>query len=156
MSEQQQPVFGIEKIYLKDMSLEIPSAPQIFFEQEAPEIDVNIHNQAQSFEQEGLFEVVLTVTVTAKLKEKTAYLVEAAQAGIFHIRNLSPENVEAVLGIMCPNALLPYARETIASTIARAGFPPVVLQHMNFEAIYHQRLQQKQQEAAAAAPPAPH
>lgn len=155
MSEQQQPVFGIEKIYLKDMSLEIPAAPQIFFEQDSPQIDVNIHNQAQAFEQDGLFEVVLTVTVTAKLKDRTAFLVEAAQAGIFQIRNLSRENVDAVLGIMCPNALLPYAREAIASTIMRAGFPPVVLQHMNFEAIYHQRMQQMQQDAAAA-PPVPH
>lgn len=159
MSEQQQPVFGIEKIYLKDMSLEIPAAPQVFLEQEAPQIDVNIHNQAQGFADEGLYEVVLTVTVTAKVKEKTAFLVEVAQAGIFQIRNLSREDLDAVLGIMCPNTLLPYAREVISGTISRAGFPPVVLQHMNFEAIYHQRLQQMQQEAAAAAPaapPAPH
>jgi preprotein translocase subunit SecB len=152
MSEQQQPVFGIEKIYLKDMSLEIPGAPQIFLEQEAPQIEVNIHNQAQAFGGQGMFEVVLTVTVTAKLGERTAFLVEAAQAGIFQIRNLSQQDLDAVLGILCPNTLLPYAREAIANTITRAGFPPVVLQHMSFEAIYHQRRQQMSEEAAA--PPA--
>ena len=152
MSEQQQAVFGIQKIYLKDMSLEIPNAPQVFLERETPHVDIKIHNEARPLEPQGLFEVVLTVTVTAKLKEKTVFLVEAAQAGIFEIRNVLQQDLDAVLGIVCPNTLLPYAREAVASTVTRAGFPPVVLQHMSFETIYQQRLQQMQQPQAGAAP----
>ena len=152
MSEQQQAVFGIQKIYLKDMSLEIPNAPQIFLEREAPQVDINIHSEARPLEAQGLFEVVLTVTVTAKLKEKTVFLVEAAQAGIFEIRNVSQQDLDAVLGVVCPNTLLPYAREAVASTVTRAGFPPVVLQHMTFETIYQQRLQQMQQSQGSASP----
>jgi preprotein translocase subunit SecB len=166
MSEQQQPLdaqqpndgqpmFGVEKIYLKDMSLELPNAPQVFFEREAPQVEVNIHNEASGLEQEGLFEVVLTVTVTAKIQDRTVFLVEAAQAGIFVIRNVPQADLEAVLGTLCPNTLLPYAREAVASMVQRAGFPPVTLQHMNFDLLYQQRLQQmqaEQQGAAAAAP----
>ncbi|HET9663010.1 MAG TPA: protein-export chaperone SecB [Burkholderiales bacterium] len=157
MSEVQQPAFGIQKIYLKDMSLEIPNAPQIFLEREAPQVDVNLHNEARPLGQAGLFEVVLTVTVTAKIKEKTVFLVEAAQAGIFEIVNVSAPETEAVLGIVCPSTLLPYAREAIASTVTRAGFPPVVLQHMSFETIYQQQQQaQSQQQEQPNTPPAAH
>lgn len=158
MSEQQQPqpgapdqpLFGIEKIFLKDMSLEVPNAPQVFFETEAPQVEVNVHNEATGMPQEGLYEVVLTVTVTAKIETRTIFLVEAAQAGIFQIRNIPQPDLEAVLGTLCPNTLLPYAREAVASTIQRAGFPPITLQHMNFDLVYQQRMQQLQQEAAAA------
>lgn len=150
-----QPMFGIEKIFLKDLSLELPNAPQVFFEREAPQVEVNIHNQATGLAQEGMFEVVLTVTVTAKIQEKTVFLVEAAQAGIFQIRNIPQPDLEAVLGTLCPNTLLPYAREAVASVVQRAGFPPVTLQHMNFDLIYQQRVQQMQtQQAAAGAAPA--
>jgi preprotein translocase subunit SecB len=159
MSEQQQPqaqqpLFGIEKIYLKDMSLELPNAPEVFFEREAPQVEVNIHNEASGMTQEGLFEVVLTVTVTAKIQDRTVFLVEAAQAGIFQIRNVPQPDLEAVLGTLCPNTLLPYAREAVASIVQRAGFPPVTLQHMNFDLVYQQRMQQmrEQQTASAAAP----
>jgi preprotein translocase subunit SecB len=153
----QQPLFGIEKLYLKDLSLELPNAPQIFFEREAPQVEVNIHNQAAALGQDGLYEVVLTVTVTAKIAEKTVFLIEAAQAGIFQIRNIAQPDLEAVLGTICPNTLLPYAREAVSSTVQRAGFPPVTLQHMNFELIYQQRMQQMQADGAAvaAAPAAP-
>lgn len=148
-----QPIFGIEKIYLKDLSLELPNAPQVFFERESPQVEVNIHNQATGLAQEGLFEVVLTVTVTAKIQEKTVFLVEAAQAGIFQIRNVQQPDLEAVLGTLCPNTLLPYAREAVASVVQRAGFPPVTLQHMNFDVVYQQRMQQarEQQQSATAA-----
>ena len=149
---EQQPLFGIEKVYLKDLSLELPNAPQVFFEQEAPQVEVNIHNQASGLPQEGLFEVVLTVTVTAKIQDKTVFLVEAAQAGIFQIRNIPQGDLEAVLGTICPNTLLPYAREAVSSLVQRAGFPPVTLQHMNFDLVYQQRLQQMQ--AGQAEPPA--
>jgi preprotein translocase subunit SecB len=164
MSEQQQPqpqpaadqpMFGVEKIYLKDLSLEVPNAPQVFFEREAPQVEVNIHNQATGLAQPGLYEVVLTVTVTAKIQEKTVFLVEAAQAGIFQIRNIPQTDIEAVLGTICPNTLLPYAREAVANVVQRAGFPPVTLQHMNFDLIYQQRLQQTQSGEAVAAPSTP-
>jgi preprotein translocase subunit SecB len=147
----QQPLFGIEKIYLKDLSLELPNAPQVFFEREAPQVEVNMHNQATGLTQPGLFEVVLTVTITAKIQDKTVFLVEAAQAGIFQIRNVPQPELQAVLGTLCPNTLLPYAREAVSSVVQRAGFPPVMLQHMNFDVIYQQRLQQMQADQAAAA-----
>ncbi len=152
MIEQQQPQFGIEKIYLKDLSLEVPSAPQIFLERESPQIEISVHNGASPLDQVGLHEAVLTVTVTAKLKDKTVFLVEVAQAGIFQILNLPATELDAVLGVLCPNTLLPYARETVSSLMVRAGFPPVVLQHMNFEAAYQERMQQMQQAAAAGTP----
>jgi len=151
MSEQEQAQFGIEKIYLKDLSLEVPNAPQVFLERENPEIEINVHNGSTPLEEGGLYEAVLTVTVTAKLKEKTVFLVEVAQAGIFQIRNVPPAELDAVLGVLCPNTLLPYARETVAGLMTRAGFPPVLLQHMNFEAAYHERLRQLQAEQAAQA-----
>ncbi len=152
MSEQQQPQFTIEKIYLKDLSLEIPNAPQIFLQLENPQIEINVHNGAVALDQPaGLYEAVLTVTVTAKLKDKTVFLVEVAQAGIFRILNLPASETDAVLGVLCPNTLLPYAREAVSSLLIRAGFPPVVLQHMSFDAAYQERLRQMQQEQAAPA-----
>ena len=148
MSEQQQPVFNVEKIYLKDLSLEIPNAPQVFTEREAPKIDINLHNEARALEN-GIYEVVLTATVTAKLKEKTAFLVEVAQAGIFQIRNLQGQELDAVLSVTCGNILFPYLRETVSNVATRGGFPPFFLNHISFEALYQQRLQQQQQQAAA-------
>lgn len=157
MSEQQQATFSIEKVYLKDASLEIPNAPQIFLEPESPQIEVSIHNQAAALEA-GLYEVVLTVTITAKIKDKTVFLVETAQAGIFQIQNVPQQDIDPVLGIACPSILLPYAREAVSSMVQRAGFPPVVLQHMNFETLYQQRLQQQQQQQQGGdtPPAAPH
>jgi len=156
MSEQQQPVFGINKVYLKDMSLEIPNAPQVFFEQDAPQVEVNIHNEARALPQPALFEVVLTVTVTAKISDKTLFLVEVAQAGIFQIEHIPQPDLDAVLGTLCPTTLLPYAREAVSATVSRAGFPPVILQHMDFVSIYQERMQQMQaQQGAAAAAPSP-
>jgi preprotein translocase subunit SecB len=146
-----QPLFGIEKIYIKDLSLELPNAPQVFFEREAPQIEVSMHNEATRMTQEALYHVVLTVTVTAKIQDRTVFLVEVAQAAIFQIRNVPQPELDAVLGTLCPNTLLPYARETVANVIQRAGFPPVTLQHMNFDVIYQQRLQQQAQEQASAA-----
>jgi preprotein translocase subunit SecB len=137
MSEAQtnQPVFSIEKVYVKDLSLEIPNAPQSFLEREAPTVDIQLHHNSTGVE-EGVYQTVLTVTVTAKVKEKTLVLVEAAQAGIFVVRNVPGPELEAVLAIACPNILFPYAREVISDVVTRAGFPPVVLSPVNFEAIY--------------------
>jgi len=137
MSEQQQPVFAIEKIYVKDLSLEIPNAPGIFLEREAPQVNLQLNTKNQTIE-EGLYEVLLTVTVTAKVKDKIMFLVEAQQAGIFRIRNVSEEEINPVLGIGCANILFPYLRETVSDTVTRAGFPAVVLNPVNFEAIYNQ------------------
>ena len=145
MSEQQQTVFSIEKIYLKDLSLEIPNAPQIFAEQEQPQVDIKLHNEVRVMEAD-IYEVVLTVTVTAKHKEKTAFLVEVAQAGLFLIRNYPQQELSMVINVSCPRTLLPYARETVAGVLGRAGFPPVTLPHVGFETIYQQRVQEAQQQ----------
>jgi preprotein translocase subunit SecB len=153
MSEQQTPVFGIEILYLKDLSLEVPGAPEVFLERETPQLDVRIHDEARALEHEGLFEVVLTVTVTAKVKERTMFLIEAAQAGVFQIRNVPQNELGPVLGILCPSTLLPYAREAVSSAVMRAGFPPVVLTHMSFETVYQQRMEELQQQTA---PPPTH
>jgi len=149
MSEAQsnQPVFSIEKVYVKDLSLEIPNAPQAFLEREAPTVDIQLHHNSTGVE-EGVFQTVLTVTVTAKIGEKTLFLVEAGQAGIFVIRNVPTAELEAVLAIACPNILFPYVREVVSDTVTRAGFPPVVLSPVNFEAIYQS--QREQQPAAPA------
>ena len=144
MSESPQPTFAIEKIYLKDLSVEVPNAPEVFLEREAPTVDVNINSSARAL-QDGLFEVVLTVTITAKIKDKTLFLVEAAQAGVFQIRNVPQQDVGPLLGIACPNTLFPYVRETISAVTSRAGFTPVVLAPMTFEGIYQQKMQQMQQ-----------
>ena len=144
---QQQPAFGIEKIYVKDLSLEIPHAPDVFLTGEQPQVDVQLHNEGALIG-EGLYQVVLTVTVTAKAGDKTMFLVEAAQAGIFRIRNVPKSDFEPLLATACPNILFPYAREAVSDVIGRAGFPPVYLAPVNFEAIYLQRLQQEQEQAA--------
>jgi len=155
MSEQpvqtELPVFSIEKIYLKDMSLEIPGAPQVFSERESPKIDVNIHNAGRPITP-GLFEVVLTATITAKHGDRTAFLVEVKQAGVFQIRNIPEQDMDPVLAIACPNILFPYVRETVSSLISRAGFPPFQLNHLSFEMLYQQHLQQRQQQGEAATP----
>jgi preprotein translocase subunit SecB len=149
MSEpaQEQPVFSIEKLYVKDLSLEIPNAPQIFLERDAPQVDVQLQTQGKNV-QEGVYDVVLSITVTAKIGDRTVFLVEVAQAGIFQIRNVPEGDLEPILGIACPNILFPYAREVVSDAVTRAGFPPVVLNPMNFEALYQQRLQQQATEAA--------
>ncbi|MCR4298217.1 MAG: protein-export chaperone SecB [Gallionella sp.] len=144
--ENAQPVFNMEKIYVKDISLEIPHAPQIFLERENPQIDIQLLPQATPID-EGVFEVVITATVTSKIGEKIMFLVETKQAGIFRIQNLPGGDMEAVLAVMCPNILFPYLRETVSSLTVRAGFPPVLLNPINFDALYQQ---QKQAQADAA------
>lgn len=142
MSEQQ-PVFSIEKIYVKDLSLEVPGAPQVFLQAETPQIEVQLAQGVIQIE-EGLYEVTVTVTVTAKVGERTMFLAEAAQAGIFQIRNISQADLEPIVATVCPNVLFPYARETISDVINRAGFPPVLLAPVNFDGIYQQRLAEQQ------------
>ncbi|MBS1143547.1 MAG: secB [Proteobacteria bacterium] len=149
MEQNAQPVFGIEKLYIKDLSVEVPNAPEIFLEREAPQVEIKLNSNGRAVG-EGVFEVVLTVTVTAKLGEKTVFLVEVGQGGIFRIQNVPEDQVEPLIAVACPNILFPYARETVSDAVTRAGFQPIVLQPVNFEGMYMQRLQQ--QEAAAGAP----
>jgi preprotein translocase subunit SecB len=142
-----QPGFGIEKLYVKDLSLESPNAPQIFTEREVPQVGIEISNSASKLD-EGVYEVVLTITVTSKLADKTVFLIEVAQAGIFQVQNVPEDNLEIIFSITCPNILFPYAREVVSDLSVRAGFPSVVLSPINFEALY---AQQKQQQAQAEA-----
>ena len=151
MSAIPQPIFAIERIYLKDLSVEVPNAPEIFLEAEAPTVEVNITTDGRMI-QEGVFEVTVGVTLTAKLKEKTVFLVELAQAGLFQLRNIPEQDIPPLLGIACPNTLFPYLRESVSSVTSRAGFTPVILAPMNFEGLYQQRMQQlAQQEQAGKA-----
>lgn len=147
MTEAAQAVFSMDKIYVKDISLEIPHAPQIFLERQSPQIDVQLHTQAAVVE-EGVFEVTVTTTVTAKLAEKVMFLIEAKQAGIFQVRNVSNEELEPILAVMCPNILFPYLREVVSDVSVRGGFAPVMLNPINFDVLYQQ---QKQQAATATA-----
>ena len=142
--QQQQPSFQIEKIYVKDMSLEIPNAPQVFVQQTQPQLEIQINTEGAQFA-EGYFEVSVSATVTAKAGDRTLFLAEAVQAGIFSVRNVPAEELDPLLGIGCPTILFPYLRETISDIITRGGFPPVLLSPVSFEAIYMQRLQQAQQ-----------
>jgi preprotein translocase subunit SecB len=138
MSDAQPPTFGIEKIYVKDVSLEVPAGPQAFMQQEQPQLEVQIAQHSQRVN-EILHEVTLVITVTAKSGDRVLFLVEASQAGVFQIRNVSEAELPPVLGIVCPNVLFPYARETVSDLITRAGFPPVLLAPVNFEALYQQQ-----------------
>ncbi|OGT26276.1 MAG: protein-export chaperone SecB [Gallionellales bacterium RIFOXYD2_FULL_52_7] len=137
-----QPMFNMDKIYVKDLSLEIPHAPQIFLERENPQIDVQLHTSAAPID-EGVFEVTVTATVTAKIGEKVMFLIEAKEAGIFTLRNLPDDEMEPVLAVMCPNILFPYLREVVSDVAVRAGFAPVMLNPINFEVLYQQQLQQQ-------------
>jgi preprotein translocase subunit SecB len=139
----EQPVFSIEKIYVKDLSIEVPNSPQIFLQRETPSIEVQIQSAANAVG-EGMYEVALTVTVNAKKDDSVFFLVEVVKAGIFQIRNVPQEDMEPILAVACPNILFPYARETVSDAINRAGFPPVILAPVNFEALYQQRLMEQQ------------
>lgn len=150
--QQQQPVFNIEKIFVKDLSVEVPNAPAIFMEREAPKIDVQMNTKGELVA-ENVYQVLLTVTVSAKVQDRTMFLVEAAQGGIFRIAGVPQEQIELVLSITCPNLLFPYARETVSDAVGRAGFMPLYLNPVNFEAIYHQRMAQAQAQAETAAQP---
>jgi len=140
-SAPEQPLFQIEKLYVKDLSLEVPNAPQIFMHAEPPQLEVQISQQAAQFS-DGLYDVVVTVTVTARAGEKTVFLAEVAQAGIFAVRGIPAAEVEPLLQIGCPTILYPYAREAISDLVTRAGFPAVVLQPVSFEQMYVERHRQ--------------
>jgi preprotein translocase subunit SecB len=141
--ETKQPIFNLDKIYLKDLSLEIPHAPQIFLENEPAQFEVQLHTLANSVK-EGVFEVTVMATVTCKMGEKTAYLIEVKHAGIFQAHNIPHEEIEPLLAVVCPNIIFPYLREVVSEVSVRAGFPPVLLNPVNFDMIYQQQKQQEQ------------
>jgi preprotein translocase subunit SecB len=142
--------FSIEKIYVKDLSLENPGAPQTFQLTEAPQIEIGLRTRGEQIDKD-VYECVLTITVTAKAADKTVFLVETAQAGIFGIRGATPDQVQPILAVHCPAVLFPYAREAVADATMRAGFPPVQLAPINFDALYQQQLAQFQTQPAPAA-----
>lgn len=141
MSDTNTKEFGIQKIYIKDVSFETPNSPEIFREQWQPDINLQLNNNTKSIE-ENIHEVILTLTVTAKIGEKTAFLIEVQQAGIFNIKGYSEQEMGAMAGAYCPNILFPYARETISDIVTRGGFPQLLLAPINFDALYQQHLQQ--------------
>lgn len=138
--------FVIQKIYVKDMSFETPHSPQIFMEKWEPEVSLQINNNAAILS-EGLHEVTLSITVTAKLADKIAYLIEVQQAGIFNAIGFNANDVSAILGSYCPNILFPFAREVISDVVTKGGFPQLLLAPVNFDALYAQHIQQQQQGA---------
>jgi preprotein translocase subunit SecB len=150
MADAQQPAegapgatFSIDKIYVKDLSLENPGSPLSFATTEQPQIEVGLRSRGEQI-QPDVYECVLTITLTAKAADKTLFLIEASQAGIFTIRGVPAEQMQSVIAISCPTVLFPYIRETLADAVTRAGFPPVHLAPINFEAIYQQQLAQMQ------------
>ena len=148
----QEPVFQIQRVYLKEASLEQPNSPAILLEQEQPTVDIQLGVQADPVS-DGIFEVSVTATVHTKIKDKTVFLVEVKQAGIFEVRNLRPEQMGPIMGIACPQIVYPYLRGNVADMIQRAGFPPVHLSEINFQAMYEQQQSQAAQASDGAALP---
>jgi preprotein translocase subunit SecB len=148
---QQRSHVSIQKVYVKDLSLEIPHAPQIFAEQTQPQLEVQISTQAAKLS-DTHYEVGVSATVTAKVGERTLFLAEVLQAGIFLLSNIPPSDLEPVLAISCPTILYPYLREAVSDVVSRGGFPPVLLGPMAFETLYLQRLQEQQQQQQPTAP----
>lgn len=145
------PVFQLQRVYLKDASLELPHAPHIFLEQEAPQVDVQLEVSNEAVV-EGIVEVVVRTTVTAKIKDKVLFLVEGKQGGIFEMRGIPNDQFEAVAGIVCPGIVYPYLRANVADLISRTGLPPIHLAEINFEAMFQQRLAQQQANPALITP----
>lgn len=149
MAEEQKQVekqFSIQKIYTKDISFETPNSPKVFTEKWEPKVDFNLGTNVQSLEN-SLYEVTLTITVTVKCGETTAYLVEVCQAGIYSLAGFTDEEMGPMIGSFCPNILFPYAREVVSDLVAKGGFPQLLLAPVNFDALYAQHLQQLKQQA---------
>ncbi len=144
------PAFSVEKIYVKDVSFEAPGAPAIFSEQGQPDLQLNLNQRVQRLN-EALFEVVLTVTLTCKVGDKTAYVAEVEQAGVFGLVGLQPQAIDVLLGTQCPNILFPYVRQIVGELIQAGVFPSFLLQPINFDALYAETLRQRQQQAGSDA-----
>jgi preprotein translocase subunit SecB len=143
------PMFQIQRLYLKDLSLEQPNSPQILLEQGQPQVEINLALGAEPIG-EGMYEVSVTATVTTKLADKVLFLVEAKQGGIFEIRNIPEEQLRQILGIACPSIVYPYLRAIVSDVCTRAGFPPVVLSEVNFQAMYEAQQAQAQAQLGGA------
>jgi len=143
--------FTMQKIYTKDLSFESPVTPAIFTKQWQPKLSVDLNTRSGSIDEEGNFEVVLSITVTAKMEEETAFLIEVHQAGVFLVRGFQPEELKRILGTAAPNVLFPYAREAIDAICIKGGFPPLLLAPVNFEAVYQQAQAQAQAGAGETA-----
>lgn len=150
MSEQAQaPVFSIQRVYLKDLSVEIPHAPRIFLETQQPNVEVQMDVGSEEIA-DGIHESTVTVTLTTKVGDKVAFLVEARQGGIFEVRNVPQDQMPLLINVVCPNIIYPYLRSNIADIVQRTGFPPIHMAEINFEALYQQRLAQAQAETGSA------
>jgi len=143
------PMFQIQRMYLKDLSLEQPNSPQVLLEQGQPQVEINLTLGAESIS-DGMYEVTVMATVTTKINDKTLFLVEAKQGGIFEIRNIPEEQLKQILGIACPGIVYPYLRAIVSDVCTRAGFPPVVLSEVNFQAMYEAQQGDAQAQLAAA------
>ncbi len=135
MADDATPVFQIQRMYLKDLSLEQPNSPQILLEQSQPQVDINLAMGSEPVA-DGVFEVTVTATVTTKVKDKVLFLVEAKQAGIFEIRNVPEEQMQGIISIVCPQMIYPYLRAIVSDVCTRAGFPPILLTEVNFQAMF--------------------
>jgi preprotein translocase subunit SecB len=142
------PVFQIQRMYLKDLSLEQPNSPHILLEQSQPQVDINLGVGAEPVA-EGVFEVTVTATVTTKIGERTLFLVEAKQAGIFEIRHIPDDQMQAIVGVVCPQMIYPYLRAIVSDVCTRAGFPPILLTEVNFQAMYEAQQQAAQEQAGS-------
>ena len=145
-----QQQFVLQRVYLKDVSFESPGSPDVFRKSYQPQVNVDLRTRSNSLDDDN-YEIILTVTITAKIEEETAFLVEVQQAGIFLIRGIEGEELRRILAIYCPNVLFPYARETIDTIVTKGTFPALMLAQVNFEALYAQAVQQAQQQAEASA-----
>lgn len=148
--EQAQQQFVMQRIYNKDLSFESPAAPDVFRKQWQPKVNVDLNTRSKAIDEQGNFEVVLSITLTAKVDDETAFLVEVQQAGIFFITGFEDEQLRLILGTAAPNVLFPYARENIDSLVVKGGFPPVMLAPVNFDALYQQAKARSEQQAAGA------
>lgn len=152
-AEQAQQQFVLQRVYLKDLSFESPGGPNIFRKEYKPQVNVDLRTKSSNIEGDN-YEIVLTITITAKLEEETAFLCEVQQAGIFFVSGIEGEELRRILAIYCPNVLFPYARETIDNVVTKGTFPALMLAQINFEGLYAQALQQAQQQAAEGGAPA--
>ena len=141
--QDQSPVFQIQRMYLKDLSLEQPNSPQILVEQAQPQVDINLGVGAEPVA-DGVFEVTVTATVTTKVGDRALFLVEAKQAGIFEIRNIPDDQMQGLIGIVCPQMIYPYLRAIVSDVCTRAGFPPILLTEVNFQAMFEAQQQAEQ------------
>ncbi len=142
-----QATMSLQRLYLKDLSFETPNSPGIFAEQGQPDIKLNLNQKVQKLDEEN-YEVNLAVTVTCKVNEKTAYLVEVQQAGIFNLKNFGDQLLHQILGAYCPNVLFPYARQKVSELVSNGGFQPLMLQPVNFDQLYAEQMQKAQQQAS--------